>query len=385
MLAAGMAGLYRYVPNTQVYWRHAWAGGMFVAGVHGAGQKGLALYLAKVPTYSAVYGTFATLPILLVWIYVAWVIVLLGAVVAAYLPACWRAWPRRSGPPELELSNWRWRWCSNCTLRQTSAHGLRTDELAQRLRVDALQLEPALDALTGLDWVGRLEEVDAASPARRCRAMCCWSTRRPRCWHPCWCVCWWSARPACRRCGRRPGWKSWCWPTHCCHKWPLALIGIAVAAIDFVVIASMPNLPSASRGVCFRAMKSPVPWRLQGLGAGRPARPPQLQFCLGSSARGVLQGLERVIAVRCGLGAFGRRCSTRHRVCTQHAAAAGVGAAGIARQRLPFRSAPCPVRAAGIAFVQAAGGDARRTMTRVTMMIWMTQRTAPRPSRSAGW
>ena len=48
--------------------------------------------------------------------------------------------------------------------RQTSAHGLRTDELAQRLRVDALQLEPALDALTGLDWLGRLEEVDAASP-----------------------------------------------------------------------------------------------------------------------------------------------------------------------------------------------------------------------------
>ena len=35
--------------------------------------------------------------------------------------------------------------------------------------MDALQLEPALDALTGLDWVGRLEEVDAASPARRCR------------------------------------------------------------------------------------------------------------------------------------------------------------------------------------------------------------------------
>ncbi len=164
VLAAGMAGLYRYVPNTQVYWRHAWAGGMFVAVCMELAKKGLALYLAKVPTYSAVYGTFATLPILLVWIYVAWVIVLLGAVVAAYLPSLLAGVARRSGH-----QSWNFELAVEVVqqlhaARQTSAHGLRTDELAQRLRVDALQLEPALDALTGLDWVGRLEEVDAASP-----------------------------------------------------------------------------------------------------------------------------------------------------------------------------------------------------------------------------
>ena len=50
--------------------------------------------------------------------------------------------------------------------RQTSAHGLRLDELAQRLRVDALQLEPALDALLGLDWVGRLQEEGEATPGQ---------------------------------------------------------------------------------------------------------------------------------------------------------------------------------------------------------------------------
>src|SRR5690606_8317818 len=76
VLAAGMAALYHSVPNTPVRWRHAWAGGVFVSVGIELAKKGLALYLAGMPTYSAVYGTFATLPILLIWIYTAWVIVL---------------------------------------------------------------------------------------------------------------------------------------------------------------------------------------------------------------------------------------------------------------------------------------------------------------------
>ena len=164
VLAAGMAGLYHYVPNTQVNWRHAWAGGFFVAVCMELAKKGLALYVAKVPTYSAVYGTFATLPILLVWIYVAWVIVLLGAVVAAYLPSLLAGVARRSGH-----QGWNFELAVEVlqqldVARHTPARGLRADALAQRLRVDALQLEPALDALLALDWVGRLQEEEGATP-----------------------------------------------------------------------------------------------------------------------------------------------------------------------------------------------------------------------------
>ena len=163
VLAAGMAGLYHYVPNTLVKWRHAWAGGFFVAVCMELAKKGLALYVAQVPTYSAVYGTFATLPILLVWIYVAWVIVLLGAVVAAYLPSLLAGVARRPDHP-----GWNFELAVEVlqqlhTVRQTQARGLRADELAQRLRVGVLQLEPALDALAGLDWVGRLQDDDAAA------------------------------------------------------------------------------------------------------------------------------------------------------------------------------------------------------------------------------
>jgi membrane protein len=156
LLAGGMAALYHYVPNTPVKWGHAWTGGLFVATGIEVGKKLLAIYLGKIPTYSMVYGAFATVPILLLWIYVAWVIVLLGAVIAAYLPSLLLGVARRSG-----THGWSFELAVEI-LQQLHAeraqpgHGLTAPQLAQRLRVDALQLAPALEALTALDWVGRL-------------------------------------------------------------------------------------------------------------------------------------------------------------------------------------------------------------------------------------
>ena len=163
-LATGMAGLYHYVPNTLVKWQHAWAGGLFVAVCMELAKKGLALYLLKVPTYSMVYGAFATLPILLIWIYMAWIIVLWGAVVAAYLPSVLAGIARRSGHPgwvfELAIEVLQ----QLHTVRSSAAQSLRIGDLAQRLRVDTLQLEPALEALVALHWVGKLQDTDAAEP-----------------------------------------------------------------------------------------------------------------------------------------------------------------------------------------------------------------------------
>jgi len=158
ILAASMAALYHYVPNTPVKWRHAWTGGLFVATCMELAKKVLAIYLGKVPTYSVVYGTFATLPILLVWIYVAWVIVLLGAVVTAYLPSLLAGVARRGTVPgwafQLAVEALQELYCA----RRHIGKGLRVGQLAQLLRVDVLQLAPVLDALTTLDWVGRTSD-----------------------------------------------------------------------------------------------------------------------------------------------------------------------------------------------------------------------------------
>ncbi|MDI1274625.1 YihY family inner membrane protein [Polaromonas sp.] len=166
LLAGGMAALYHYVPNTFVRWGHAWAGGMFVAAGIELAKKVLGLYLSNVPTYSLVYGAFATLPILLVWIYVAWIIVLMGAVIAAYLPSLLAGVARRGS-----AHGWQFQLAVELLqqlhrARGTARIGLEGSELARALQVDALQLEPVLETLMALDWIGQLTDPEDEHEAR---------------------------------------------------------------------------------------------------------------------------------------------------------------------------------------------------------------------------
>lgn len=166
LLAAGLAALYRYVPNTPVRRGHAWAGGLFAATGIELAKKLLALYIGKVPTYSVVYGAFATLPILLVWIYVAWVIVLLGAVIAAYLPSLVAGTRRRGGG-----HGWQFQLALEVLrelhrARDSARRGLSAPQLADVLELDSLQLEPVLETLVALDWIGRVNEVEDEEETR---------------------------------------------------------------------------------------------------------------------------------------------------------------------------------------------------------------------------
>ena len=168
LLAGATAGLFHFVPNTAVRWRHAWAGGVFVALAFELAKKGLGWYVASVPTYSAVYGAFATVPILLLWIYLGWVIMLLGAVIAAYAPSL----QMRVGSV-VQTAGWQFT-LALAVLRQLDeashgeAHGLSLASLAERLRIDPLQIEPAIDSLIALDWISRLDEGDTARHVLLC-------------------------------------------------------------------------------------------------------------------------------------------------------------------------------------------------------------------------
>lgn len=162
LFAAAMAGLFHYVPNTHVRWRHAVAGGVFVSVGFEVAKKLLAWYIGQVPTFAVVYGAFATVPIFLVWIYLGWVIVLLGAVVAAYAPSLQmgvKRWPETPGA-RLALAVQVLRTLQAARANET--RGLALDAMAQALRIDPLQVETVVDTLVALDWAGRLDEGGAA-------------------------------------------------------------------------------------------------------------------------------------------------------------------------------------------------------------------------------
>lgn len=166
MLTACVSGLYFYVPYTRVRWRHAITAGFLVAGSLEVAKKLMAFYLLEVPTYSLVYGAFAAVPILLVWIYVTWLLVLLGAVLASSLPELGRpVWRKPEG------AGWSFRLALEVltelnAAKVTERRGRSVDELAALLRVETEELRQVLAVLQGLDWVGRLSEQNDLGQAR---------------------------------------------------------------------------------------------------------------------------------------------------------------------------------------------------------------------------
>jgi membrane protein len=161
LMAAGMAAMYHYVPNTHVRWRHAIAGGVFVAVGLEAAKKGLAWYLGSIPTISAVYGAFAVVPILLLWVYVGWLIVLWGAVIAAYAPSLSMRIARMPTAPGHRFALALAVIAALARARGGNAHGLAMHDLAAVLGTDPLQVEPVADTLVEMDWLARLDEAGA--------------------------------------------------------------------------------------------------------------------------------------------------------------------------------------------------------------------------------
>lgn len=164
LLVVGVGALYRYVPYTQVRWSHALVGGLWVSAATHVARNVLAYYFGKIPAYSLIYGAFAAVPILLIWIYLTWVIVLVGAVLVANLPSLLGGISRDG-----RSVGWRFQLALEVLQRLNVArhreeHGASLLQLCEDLKLDPLQLEEVLAALVDLDWIARLSEAaDAAN------------------------------------------------------------------------------------------------------------------------------------------------------------------------------------------------------------------------------
>lgn len=158
LLAGALVLLYRVVPNTHVRAAHAWAGGLFAAVGIELAKEGLAWYVRAMPGFATIYGAFATLPLLLLWVYLMWIAVLLGAVVAAYAPVLALPLAHRPGLPGDRFTLAVEMLVRLAAARHTAQHGLGVMGLAAAIRADPMRVEPVLDQLVEIGWVGRLDE-----------------------------------------------------------------------------------------------------------------------------------------------------------------------------------------------------------------------------------
>ncbi len=159
LTALALSGLFMLVPNRPVRWLDAFAGALLAAVIFELMKIGFAYYVTRFPTYNRIYGAFAVLPLFLLWVYLSWLVLLLGATVSALLPSL-RTRPagRRGHAPadELKLAQDLARCLADAMAGQSP--GLTITELATRLKADVERVEVWLERFRGWGWVQRGDE-----------------------------------------------------------------------------------------------------------------------------------------------------------------------------------------------------------------------------------
>ena len=77
--------IYLLVPHTRVHFWSALSGAMIASVLFELSKSTFALYFTHFPVYKEIYGALAIIPLLFVWIFISWVVILVGAQVAASL------------------------------------------------------------------------------------------------------------------------------------------------------------------------------------------------------------------------------------------------------------------------------------------------------------
>lgn len=149
--------LYLAVPNRYVPWKHALVGGVFAGIAFELMKRVFAWYITSFPTYTLVYGAFATFPIFLLWIYFSWLVILLGAVIAATL-SHWRGgtWQLARAP------GWQFedalRLLQALASAQRAGHSVKLAWLSQHVDLGLEEMEALLERLVQANFVRRVNK-----------------------------------------------------------------------------------------------------------------------------------------------------------------------------------------------------------------------------------
>ncbi|HTP95374.1 MAG TPA: YihY family inner membrane protein, partial [Burkholderiales bacterium] len=152
LTVAAFALLYSTLPSRPVRLRDALLGGIVAGVAFEAMKRGFALYVTTFPTYRLVYGTFAFVPIFLVWVYLSWLTALLGAVVSAVLPD-WRSGVAATEPDGGASLAAALRLLQALTAAHASGDALTLPQLQQAAHIGADRTERLLERMVSAGWV----------------------------------------------------------------------------------------------------------------------------------------------------------------------------------------------------------------------------------------
>jgi membrane protein len=161
LIIGSFSFLYVFVPNTRVRFVAALIGGVFAGILWAGGGSVFTSFVVSMSRYEAIYAGFAIVIVAMIWLYLSWLILLLGAQLAfyvqhpEYLPLGQRTLTASNGMRErLALS----------TMLLVGrdfdkpGHGWRLEGLASQLRVPRHLLEPVAGALMDAGLLTRTGE-----------------------------------------------------------------------------------------------------------------------------------------------------------------------------------------------------------------------------------
>lgn len=150
--------LYMTVPNRPVDWRDAAWGGLAAAIAFEVAKRVFAVFIAKVPTYAIIYGALAALPVFLVWMYLSWMITLVGALLTAALPVVkYERWWYEPVPGGQFVDAMAILKVLHSGAKLSGSTVVSSPAIRAHTRIGYDEMRMILDRMAAAGWVGRVQ------------------------------------------------------------------------------------------------------------------------------------------------------------------------------------------------------------------------------------
>jgi membrane protein len=158
LTTAAYTFLYMTVPNRYVDWRDAVWGALVAALAFEIAKRMFGLFIKQFPTYAIIYGALAALPLFLLWMYLSWLITLVGAVLAAALPVVkYERWWYEPVPGGAFVDAMAILKVLHAGTRATGSALVSSAAIRAHTRIGYDEMTTLLEQMVAAGWVGRVQ------------------------------------------------------------------------------------------------------------------------------------------------------------------------------------------------------------------------------------